>query len=465
MTWKSSRYTRAIAVDDGAGLLYNGRTGALVQLGAGTFDRAKALLGERGRPLPADCEADALFTHLRLGEFIVAEDYDELRTLEELYEGQRRRSRFQLTIFPTFGCNLACDYCFVGRKRGALSRVAQDEILAFVRRHLEENEIPGMSVDWLGGEPLLALPVIEYLSRGFRELCAEKGIPYSAQVITNGTVITDEAIGILETCGVDRLQITLDGPQEIHDRRRPFKVLNDARSSFEVILSGLERLLGKFLIRLRINVDRHNLDNVWPLLELFEERGWLGPEREFYPYLSRVAPFTEACSSVVDDACDLDSFYRVQFRWIERLFELGVPVLFQGLYQYPLPRHYNCGAIGTNGFIFNAAGEVHKCGLAVDDPGEAVGTIGQQIDVDGKASKWRSFSPFDNPKCRRCPYLPSCLGGCPRDQLENRTLQKRETCVYYKKFEDQLLALHVRLQARRASRREAPAGALNPPVL
>ena len=49
-------------------------------------------------------------------------------------------------------------------------------------------------------------------------------------------------------------------------------------------------------------------------------------------------------------------------------------------YQFPEPELYNCGAIGNNGFIFNPNGEIHKCGLAVDDSTEAIGMLGEELD-------------------------------------------------------------------------------------
>jgi uncharacterized protein len=241
---------------------------------------------------------------------------------------------------------------------------------------------------------------------------------------------------------VDRLQITLDGPPEIHDERRPYK--SGRGSSFATILQSLPLLVGRFIIRLRINVDNRNLHLVWPLLDMFEERGWVGPDTRFYPYLARISPFTEACAGVAGLVCSMDDFYEVQFRWMTRLESLGVPVSAQGLYQFPEPKLYNCGAVGANGFVFTPEGEIHKCGLAVDDSREAIGRLDSGVDQDGPiAAKWRDYSPFANPVCRECEYLPTCLGGCPRNQMEMRTVQVKENCTYHKKFERQLLLFHL----------------------
>src|SRR5581483_9997381 len=302
--WKRSRYTHTIEIE-GGGLLYNGRTGALVELSAGAFATARhaldAGLGSAGSL--QDFSEGSLAAHLAAGGFVVRDDVDELAILETQYEQERQRSQFLLTILPTFGCNLGCEYCFVGKKKGGMSHETQERLVAFAARRLTEHTVPSMNVDWFGGEPLLAPHVIEYLSAQFQTFCASAGVPYRAQVITNGTVITPRIAKILHAAGVDRLQITLDGPATIHDARRPYK--SGTHSSFAATIDSLQYVVGDFVIRLRINVDVRNIDHVWPLLDLFAERGWLGAETQFYPYLARISPFTEACASVAGHVCSM----------------------------------------------------------------------------------------------------------------------------------------------------------------
>lgn len=444
MTWKTSHYTHAMDLDDGKGLLYNGRTGAIVELTPNVFQKVRSLLDLRS-PIdepPEGAQIREVFSHLVAGGFLVRMDTDELSLLEETYETERRRSQFLLTILPTFGCNLGCDYCFVGKKKGMMSLDTQRNIVDFVAKHIAANSVPSMNVDWFGGEPLLSLPVVENLSREFIKICRSSGIPYHSQVITNGTVIGPDTVRVLRRSKVQRLQITIDGPASLHDERRPYKAGH--ASSFQAIMAGLPLVVGKFLIRLRINVDNRNLNSVWPLLQLFANKGWLGPDTQFFPYLARISPFTEACSTMSNFVCSMDDFYQVQFRWMERLEEFGVPVSAQGLYQFPEPKTYNCGAVGANGFVFTPEGEIHKCGLAVDNSREAIGHVGQPLDSQqANLRKWQEYSPFRNEVCRDCEFLPTCLGGCPRNQIEMREVQKKENCTYHKKFENQILLFHL----------------------
>lgn len=446
MAWKASHYTHLIPLSSGDGVVYNGRSGALVKLSSGAFARCEAILSStpKGKPFSTSVERDDLFAHLVAGSFVVEEEFDELAFIEDQYNRERNRSQFLLTILPTFGCNLGCDYCFVGKKKGAMDRERQDQIIEFVTKRFAGQKIPKMSVDWFGGEPLLGLPAIEYLSAAFLDLCARYDTPYSAQVITNGTMLSDKAVDVLTNAGVDRLQITLDGLKEIHDVRRPSKLR--VISSFEQTILGLGRVVGKFVIRLRINVDKHNLPEAWRLLDFFAEQKWLGRDVAFYPYLARISPFTDACASVATEVCSIDEFQETNTRWMKRLHEYGVPVAFQALYQFPEPKLYNCGAIGNNGFIFNPNGEIHKCGLAVDDSTEAIGMLGEELDSNhANAVKWKEWTPLANPVCRGCEFLPSCLGGCPRNQMQMREVQKKENCQYYQQHENRILATHMEL--------------------
>jgi uncharacterized protein len=455
-----SRYTHVVPMGKGRGALYNTRTGAILVLSGDVYENVRRQFSSRcaGRERRIYVDRDDLTPHLRLGGFIVEAGEDELAGLREQYELARSSSQFLLTIIPTFACNLACDYCFVASKRGTMSVQVQDAVIDFVRRRLQSRTYPSLSVDWFGGEPTLALSVIERLSRAFTQMCEDRNVRYAAQVITNGTRLSGSAVEILERSRVTRLQITLDGAAAVHDRRRPHR--SGGESSYRQIMEGLERVVGRFLVRLRINVDQSNANGVWMLLDDFERRGWLSQGCRFYPYLARLSPLTDACASVSQQACSLAEYQTLSARWMRRLARLAPDVIYQPLYQFPEPKLYNCGAVGANGFVFTPSGDIHKCGLMIDEPREAVGRVDQQLDEDSAAAqKWKNWNPFDLPECRECSFLPSCLGGCPRNRLLGRKVELRENCRFFKEHERRLLRLHVNLAARAlkpARRTEAP---------
>ena len=250
-------------------------------LSPGAFARCEAILSSstKGKPLGSSVEGDDLFTHLVAGSFVVEEDFDELAFIEDQYNRERSRSQFLLTILPTFGCNLGCDYCFVGKKKGAMDRERQDQIIEFVTQRFATQKFPSMCrlVWWrtatgLAGDRILIVSL---------DLCARYDTPYSAQVITNGTMISDKAVEVMTNAGVDRLQITVDGLKEIHDVRRPSKLR--VISSFEQTILGLGRVVGKFVIRpgsMSTSTIFLTHGGCWISLR---SRG-LGADVPFYPY-------------------------------------------------------------------------------------------------------------------------------------------------------------------------------------
>ena len=458
--WKSSRYNLLVPIEGEGGAVYNAASGACLDLGDRDFQRVTSLFA-RG-PIDfalLDDRAIELGGALLAGGFVVDASIDELATFRERGRGTKEGGPLILTIIPTFACNLGCGYCFVGKKQGSMSIETEDEVLAFVRRYLEEEDVPGVEVDWFGGEPLVAHKGIIRMSRKLIALCAERGVSYNAQIVTNGTLLTPEMADELVACRVDRVQITVDGFEDTHNQRRPWKhaerkrlpVLGaaaEARSSFAEVLRGVEAAVGRFAVRLRINVDRNNLDQVFGLLELFDRRGWLAPEKRFYPYLAPVRDYTHAASSgwSMSDDCGTEPYYEVQARWIDILHARGIPVVKESLYGFPEPRSQPCGAVTARNWVINDDGTLHKCGLDMDTDERSVGKLGQVIRADNENAKyWQGYDHFADPMCRDCRALPLCLGGCARDRREGRSQAVEENCEYHLKYEPGIIAQHIRL--------------------
>ena len=59
------------------------------------------------------------------------------------------------------------------------------------------------------------------LSTALMVRCATAGVKYGADIVTNGYLFDEATCQRLADHSVDAAQITLDGPPEVHDRRRP----------------------------------------------------------------------------------------------------------------------------------------------------------------------------------------------------------------------------------------------------
>ncbi len=449
---RSSRYNVLVPLGDGAGAVYNRRTGSCVSFPPDVYTRVEAFLTSSSSELSLlgdSTSAPEVAAHLIVGGFAVTRSFDELEALRTRYKNARRNPALKLTVYTTYNYNLACDYCIVGSKKGPMSAETEALLLRFVDSHFKKQATSSMTVDWFGGEPLLATGLIERLSGNFRHLCQENGASYRAQLITNGTLITEALAARIPSWGVDQIQITLDGLRDVHDSRRRWKQLG--RSSFDDIVRALRLLVGKFIVRLRVNVDRRNAGEVSGLLDLFEREGWLNAHSRFYPYVARVGDYTEDSAWVDQVMCSQDEIQCLQEEWLERLHACNVPVLMQPLYGFPECRATTCGAVSSNTFLVTPNGRLHKCGFDADDDARPVGSLGQTMDPDDPAARyWRDFDPFASAECRSCEALPSCMGFCPRNRRDGRVRLAAEYCAYFHEHERRAIAKHIQLQHRRS---------------
>lgn len=460
--WKPSRYNWILPIEGplGGGAVYNAYTGACIDFPGDTFQKVSELLDRNASEFKFSklgTAAKSLGGALVAGGMVVDRNFDELYDLETRSSSRVDGLPLVLTINPTFVCNLGCNYCFAGKKQGLMSTDTEKALIKFVAESLSAGDVPSVSVDWFGGEPLIAKKSMERLSVAFLELCSQRNIPYRAQVITNGTLLNTDIAHKLVSWGVDRVQITLDGGEVTHNARRPWKGKSDnviARSSFDDSLCGLESVIGQLAVRLRINVDRNNLNEAFDLLSLFDERGWLSPDLKFYPYISMVSDYTEASTNEwsPSQACQPNEFYEAHRRWLSLLHTRGIPVVGERLYGFPEPTTVACGAVSARGWVVNFDGQLHKCGFDGDKDSKSVGYLNQELDESNENLKyWTSYEPIADPKCRQCPALPVCLGGCARDRREDRSKAMAENCEFHLKYEPGIVAHHIRLRREKAA--------------
>lgn len=147
-----------------------------------------------------------------------------------------------LTINVTQICNLHCNYCAAGGDGtygDAVKKISVEKTLPQIKFFLDQLK-PGSAfhVSFLGGEPLLYPEAMKAIADYTKEIAAAKNISTSFKVTTNGTLLTEKNIEILNHIGT-AVVVSLDGPARINDIRRADKA---GRGSTEKILLGLKKL-------------------------------------------------------------------------------------------------------------------------------------------------------------------------------------------------------------------------------
>jgi uncharacterized protein len=399
------------------------------------FTDAQVLIIDRlagKREVSADT---GLVQHLRARGYLFASEKQEREKFLDLRLKMRMIERREPTVFaicPTYFCFFKCTYCYEGEltEHGHQAKVQPEDILAgitllerFLRENLQLKERP--YITFLGGEPLqksVGDLVLKILVEG-----ARRG--YQFTIITNGFLL-DAFIGDLvrHFAALKHIQITLDGPPEIHDVRRP---LRKGGSTFERIAANIQLGLDAGLpIRLRTNVDQANVNTLPDLGRFILERGW----SDFPNFKAYLAPTEDSTCQGISDILREDQLLALWLPMRERtdlreylavfddskLFRVTAMLesTLTGQGRKVLPRFSYCAATKGKSFVFGPEGRIYQCLRGVGDERTSIGTYFPRFEVDlSKVHHWMARDIMTL-QCSPCANVATLQGGgCALESL------------------------------------------------
>ena len=351
-----------------------------------------------------------------------------------------------LTICPTMGCNFDCPYCFENHYAGKMSAQVQDDVVALAERMLDASKSKDLDVNWFGGEPLLAPDIIEALSGRLMALVDERGGTYSAGIITNGYLLTQDIVDMLARCKVESAQITIDGLGPTHDVTRH---LAGGGPTFDRIVANLRSLRIPFRVNARHNVhegNRHEVDELRAFVEQLADES--GNDISYYTATVSDSEAAEQRGKQVGLLCQSDAS------------EMGVT---QEAEFFGHGQGFYCGAQSIWSIGIDERGNLQKCWEAVDKPEQSFGTahdwdperpLETATDADNLTMYLSTACPVPDDECRSCVWLPACVGGCP-----HKRLFAQRQCIPFKDDPERYVrALHARMAAQAQEHtRDAPA--------
>jgi len=372
-----------------------------------------------GGPLPSGISEEGL----RESGFVVgsaAEDDALLARAHGEWAREAERTPTQLLVVPTFGCNLACTYCyqepFDPTGGGLMAPEVIESFFAWVDRH-HASESPRPFITLFGGEPLRDAPT--HLDRVGRVLEGARARGLTVAAVTNGHDLA-AFLPLLAAGAVKEVQVTLDGPPALHDRRRPHR---SGAGTFDRIAAGIDGLVAAGVpVNLRVVADRENLGALPQLADLALSRGWLDlPASRFKTQVGRNYELF-GCASRQDRGALFD---RVEL-WA-RYLELAEA--HPALRRFHQPRFHGIGHLAASGelpapnfdacpaakkeWAFGPDGSLYGCTATVGHPAHRLGRFHPAMERDEEAiARWRSRSTLTIPECRGCSLAPVCGGGC-----------------------------------------------------
>lgn len=406
--------------EEGKYMLIHGYTGAADIISESFLGKIKSI--EEGH----NFSESMLQTLLKRGYITTKTQDEEYEYVARIAKALHKESDILLTSFTwvvSYNCNFRCPYCFEERnlKDGKTVLVftkeqvdiayeTQDRIQP--HRKLRKNIIT-----LYGGEPLLAenKEIVNYIVDEGRR----RGYKFVA--VTNGYEI-DQFVNLLGEDGIYRLQITLDGPREIHNQRR---IHYKNHNTFDKIISNIQLALDKGTrVVVRMNSDGRNIDQYVALKEYLERKHFFD-NPNFYFYIARLRGYynisdteRESLTFMSPQQFDLK---RYQLKAIPFSQDTGYyKLIYQALVnKKSIPfRPLACKA-QTGEYVLDPLGNIYPCWETVGKKEHIKGIYTKNRITWNKQvlEKWQDIDVSQKEPCKYCKYALFCGGGCPYHRM------------------------------------------------
>lgn len=388
-TYRLMRYV--LRVDhDGKVLLHNVVTGQLVVL-----DQVEVEVLEK-LPMTYTPVMEALVT----GHYLVLGDFDEHQQVVNLREILRKLDKeqsnhgiVQYTILPTTTCNARCYYCYEqGMKTATMSSQTASDVVKFIHEHCEGHKV---WIRWFGGEPTLAVHLIDQICEGLRG----NSVDFVSRMTTNGYLMDKALVEKMKASwNLEQVMISLDGSEVNYNQTKAFLGVHD--NPYRRVLQNVGLLLDEGVyVNLRMNFDKRNYLDFSNLLEDVERRFGSNPMLQIRPHhinpskknlnTKALREYEKWCSEKIDDLNELSR-------------SKG---LFHKTYPLPCLEYRNCMAARDDAVVILPDGSLVSCPDLLGSD-QIKGDIWQGITDREIVLSWKRLGDYK--QCERCLFLPKC---------------------------------------------------------
>lgn len=420
----SSRHNYFYKINPEYSIMNNFLTGALDIMDNNTMNKLP------GNKLDLNKNSDKypLSDLIERGYYYKEPDAEE-RLFKELFKNYKVKLKnrpVKFVICPTFICNLKCSYCFEKDLDKKSDKYMSDKIFEYAVNTIKElskdSERNVSSIELFGGEPLLAKT--KKMVGKVLEFGAKQNIKIS--IITNG-VMAKEFIDILEPVksNIEMLQITLDGPDFIHDKRRKSY---SGKGSFKNITESINSLVVNGInTNVRINVDMENIGYLPQLYEYIKSMKWFEyPNFKLQPskvtdhrsleYNYPLAPDYELLEKLINIYDDYPHLEEVLGFYLFKPLRHILDILNGA--ENVSPKYFNCESNLIELYILCPDGYIYTCPESIGITDTAIGKFYPDIIFfEDQMKMWSERNITNLSECQECKFSPICGGGCPYSSI------------------------------------------------
>jgi uncharacterized protein len=401
---------------------------------------------------------------LRDNGFIVSDRQTERQDLDRFFTRVTSSTdELNITVLTTLQCNFACDYCYQG-DRDDYNKFAEKMTLEtaarvglWIERELDRVRPERLTLMFFGGEPLLNVPVMYYLAEQVSRAAAERSVPLTVTMITNGLLLTPEIVDRLVPFGLKSVKITLDGDRDTHNRMRP---LRGGQGTFDRIVDNIRQVAGRVRVAIGGNFDESSVDSYPALLDFLRAQDFADKlvKVNFKPVIRHEAaqpakgmlaltpvnaegkPLGGTCMSNVGkgqlggSTCDSCGFAEDQTDFLRSETKRHGFATPDGVHMGPCHVHMDhAHTIGPDGSLY-------ACPGFTGDLGQSTGHIDDRRDPlrEKTREKFDRLNPWM--ECGDCAFIPVCAGGCLTASFTQLGDVNLPTC-HKRSFESALISL------------------------
>lgn len=333
-------------------------------------------------------------------------------------------------------CNMRCGYCFyadtASKRTTASYGIMSDGVLNTLIRRAFECASESVSFVFQGGEPTLAGLDFFKSAVTYQREYNKNGIKVFNSLQTNGILINDDWARFLGENGF-LVGLSLDGGKALHDRQRK---LSTGEGSYTHVLAAVDRMRREGVrFNILTVVTKDCAKNPKGVYEALSEYGFL----QFIPLI----PTDECGNEFLPSPEEYGNFLIGIFNEYKRDILRGRYVSIRDFDSYVgmllgAPPS-SCALSGRCGgyFTVEADGGVYPCDFYVTDEyriGSILESSFSELANEGTARDFIKASLSVDEKCKLCPHLSLCRGGCRKLREPFPTLFSY--CCGYKLFFD-----------------------------
>lgn len=414
MNVKKSRYNIFVPLENGKFIVFNSLSGAIGIFDTDTMERFSK----------NDLTDDEMHVLVCKG-ILISGTTNELNIINHDRVNGIFSNNRNFRIWSTSACNARCYYCFEkGIVSSDMTEKTADALIDFISKLTNDGDT--VSIEWFGGEPLMNVAIIDYISKKISSIFEQKKIHWGASLISNGSLLTSDIIKKMrEIWNISRIQITLDGYGEDYNRVKNY--MNSSAFNFEKIIHNIRMLLDNEIhVSIRMNYDTVNYETLKELIRFLAKEFYQEQNISYYVYpvwnalgdcKNGFTTTTEADLQLIDLLEDLVTNKMARAKNLVRLYY----------------KKYQCASCGINNYSILPNGDILKCSEAFNC---IVGNVYLGITDEIATAKWTD--PGLDEECVYCSYLPLCQGGCHASRVTDMP-----RCIAFKKIIPELLKWYV----------------------